>query len=56
MYKGALYPLFLSLYFTMLDPNAAALHYEDPVENNFLSNKVQIFGPQASPTWTNHPF
>jgi hypothetical protein len=40
----------------VLEPNAAAQHYEGPVENGFLSNKVQIFDPQVSPTWTNHPF
>jgi hypothetical protein len=39
-----------------LQPNTAAKHYEDPVENGFLSNKVQIFGPQVSPKWTKHSF
>jgi hypothetical protein len=51
LYKGDLY-----LFLTMLEPNAAAQHYEDPVESDFLSNMVQISGPQVSPTWTNHPF
>jgi len=51
LYKGDLYLFF----FTMLEPNAAAQHYEDPVENGFLSNMVQIFGPQVSSTWTNQP-
>jgi len=39
-----------------LELNAAVQHYEDPVENGFLSNKELIFGFQVSPTRTYHPF